>query len=103
MGGKEGTHMIKHTLLTSAAAVITYACVQLYPTAGVITAADTDTATVTTVHGHTYAITNTDCDYYIGDAVALIMTDNGTPDGADDAVIMARYIGGADALYHLGD
>lgn len=81
-----------------AAGIVTYACVSLYPTAGIVTSADLETATVRTVSGHTYEITNTDCDYMVGDAVALIMTDNATPECGDDVVIMARYIGGADCL-----
>lgn len=94
---QKGLDMLKAKLF--AAGIVTYACVSLYPTAGVVTSADLDTAMVRTVHGHVYEITNTDCDYYVGDAVALIMTDNATPnDLTDDTPIVARYIGGTDCL-----
>ena len=91
-----------HTALLHAAALVTYATVQLYPTAGVITAAGPDVAQVTTVSGHVYELTNTDADWFPGDAVALIMTDNATPECTDDTPVMARYIGGRDTFYHLG-
>lgn len=84
----------------AAAAVITYATATMYPTAGVVTAAGPEVATVrlyTGPEGSAVSITNTDADYMPGDVVALLMHDNATPDDlTDDVPLMARYIGWID-------
>ena len=92
---------MKARLIASVVGLATYACVTIYPTAGVVTATDLEAATVRTVHGHEYTISNDGCDWYPGDAVALLMHDNATPEVADDVPLMARYIGGADCLTGL--
>ena len=65
---------------------------EIYPqTAKVITVDyDTDTVTVETFMGFTYAFSECE-DWMEGDGVALLMDDNDTDEVADDLVLMAHY------------
>lgn len=68
------------------------ALVNLYPTAGVVTNIDGDTATVTRCSGFKYTIEAEDL--LPGDIIAMIMHDNYTPETiADDKPILTRYVG----------
>lgn len=65
---------------------------QLYPTAGIVTALheETDSFTVKT-YSDEYTLTDID-DWWVGDEVAMIMSDNGTQKITDDYVIDYRYV-----------
>jgi len=56
---------------------------------------DTDTVTVETSTGFTYAFYGCE-DYLIGDCVSAIMTDKGTPEITDDEFVTVRYSGWSD-------
>ena len=67
----------------------------LYPNAGTVTAIDrkTDTVAVTTTANIMWSFKGAE-DYDIGDTVAMIMSDNGTPDTIlDDLILDCRYAG----------
>lgn len=71
---------------------------QLYPQGMTITALDTTTGgykvTAETSEGYAYVFVTDIGDYGVGDHIAVIMDDNGTPhDIGDDRVIDSRYTG----------
>jgi len=88
---KEHTTMKK--LIATTVLALTIA--GLYPNAGTVTAIDreTDTVTVQVSSGHLFEFLGAE-DYDIGDTVAMIMSDNGTPDTIlDDLILDCRYAG----------
>lgn len=71
---------------------------QLYPQGMTITALDATTdgykVTAETAEGYVYAFITDIDDYGVGDHIAVIMDNNGTPqDISDDHVIDSRYTG----------
>lgn len=65
----------------------------LYPTAAVVTDITDDVVTVETSTGFLYQYTGGDDDM-VGDMVAMIMYNNGTPETIlDDIIISHRYTG----------
>lgn len=70
----------------------------IYPQGMTITALDATTGgykvTAETAEGYTYVFVTDAEDYGVGDHIAVIMDDNGTPhDIGDDHVIDSRYTG----------
>lgn len=65
-----------------------------YPIAGIVDSIDRENDTVLVVDGAGNVWEFTGCeDYYLGDVVAFIMNDNGTPEIFDDYIVKARYVG----------
>lgn len=67
---------------------------QMYPECGVIIKIDKRRNTVTfqTQNGNMFAFYGTE-DFLVGDLVAVIMDDNGTPKVSDDKIMDVKYSG----------
>ena len=67
---------------------------KFYPDAGVVTKVDhkTDTVEVTMLNGNIFAFYGSE-DWWNGDIVAMILSDNGTETVIDDAIINVKYSG----------
>ena len=67
---------------------------QTYPTTGIITATGQDFYVFTDFNGNEWEISEDPEDLYCGDRVAVIMSDNGTPETIyDDEIMSVRYCG----------
>lgn len=66
----------------------------LYPTCGIVTETDetTDTVTFTEPNGNRWSFEGVE-DWCEGDKIAVIMSDNGTPEIIDDEIVSVRYKG----------
>lgn len=53
---------------------------------------ETDTVTVENAVGHRFAFFGCE-DYFVGDYVSMIMSDNGTPKVLDDVILDVQYSG----------
>ena len=73
---------------------------QEYPDCGLIIDIDEECNLVTyqTQNGNIFCFTGVE-DFFVGDLVATIMNDSGTPEVADDIVVSARYVGWIDEAY----
>ena len=73
---------------------------QEYPDCGLIIDIDEECNLVTyqTQNGNIFCFTGIE-DFFVGDLVATIMNDSGTPEVADDIVVSARYVGWIDEAY----
>lgn len=65
-----------------------------YPDCGVIIGTDEnkDLVTIQMQNGNMFDFYGIE-DYFIGDLVAVIMNDNGTPEVYDDEIISTKYVG----------
>lgn len=67
---------------------------ETYPTTGIITTTATDFYVFTDFNGKERVVEDNPEDLYCGDRIAVIMSDNGTPDTIDDDKVLAtRYCG----------
>ena len=76
----------------------------LYPASGHVIALDVpqESVIVETTDGNMWAFQSDGVeDWMIGDKVALIFTDNGTPEIYDDEIVTARYTGFEDSAKGL--
>ena len=65
-----------------------------YPATGIVTAVGQDFIVFTDFNGNEWEISEDPEDLYCGDRVAVIMSDNGTPDTIyDDKIVSSRYCG----------
>ena len=73
---------------------------QEYPDCGLIIDIDEECNLVTyqTQNGNIFCFTGIE-DFFVGDLVATIMNDSGTPEVKDDIVVSARYVGWIDEVY----
>ena len=73
---------------------------QEYPDCGLIIDIDEECNLVTyqTQNGNIFCFTGIE-DFFVGDLVATIMNDSGTPEVKDDIVVSARYVGWIDEAY----
>lgn len=67
---------------------------QTYPATGIITTVATDFIIFTDFNGNEWTINDDPEDWACGDRIAVIMSDNGTPESIyDDKVLTNRYCG----------
>lgn len=73
---------------------------QEYPDCGLIIGIEEegDLVTYQTQNGNIFCFTGIE-DFFVGDLVATIMNDSGTPEVADDIVVSVRYVGWIDEAY----
>ena len=73
---------------------------QEYPDCGLIIDIDEECNLVTyqTQKGNIFCFTGIE-DFFVGDLVATIMNDSGTPEVKDDIVVSVRYVGWIDEVY----
>ena len=73
---------------------------QEYPDCGLIIDIEEECNLVTyqTQNGNIFCFTGVE-DFFVGDLVATIMNDSGTPEVKDDIVVSARYVGWIDEAY----
>ena len=64
----------------------------IYPDCGIVTEIKGNTVTFTKQNGIRFSFRGTE-DWMIGDIIAVIMSDCGTPEVTDDMVIQAQYCG----------
>lgn len=66
----------------------------IYPSCGVVTEIweDEDIVVYTELNGNRFGFYGVE-DWVLGDIVATVMDDNGTPKVNDDAILFARYCG----------
>ena len=66
----------------------------VYPASGFVTDMNVpeNTVTVTDATGHEWAFEGTE-DWFIGDGVSMILSDNGTEIVTDDTILSVRYNG----------
>lgn len=73
---------------------------QEYPDCGLVIGVDeeNDLVTYQTQNGNIFCFTGIE-DFFVGDLVATIMNDSGTPEVKDDIVVSARCVGWIDEAY----
>ena len=73
---------------------------QEYPDCGLIIDIDEERNLVTyqAQNGNIFCFTGIE-DFFVGDLVATIMNDSGTPEVKDDIVVSVRYVGWIDEAY----
>lgn len=73
---------------------------QEYPDCGLIIGIEEegDLVTYQTQNGNIFCFTGIE-DFFVGDLVATIMNDSGTPEVKDDIVVSVRYVGWIDEVY----
>ena len=75
-----------------AAAVIMTAPLTVYPSCGIVTEIEGDVVTYTESNGNSFSFMGAE-DWMIGDVVAVIMDDCGTPEVKADEILKVRYCG----------
>lgn len=64
----------------------------IYPSCGIVTEIENDVVIYTEFNGNRFGFYGVE-DWVLGDIVATVMDDNGTPKVNDDVILFARYCG----------
>lgn len=70
---------------------------QIYPDAGIVTCIKGDSVTYQTANGNLFSFYGSE-DWQVGDAVAVLMYNNGTDTINDDVILQTKYVGYIDAV-----
>ena len=89
---ERGVSEMKLLNIVVAAAVIMTAPLTVYPSCGIVTEIEGDVVIYTESNGNSFSFLGAE-DWMVGDIVAVIMSDCGTPEVTDDMVIQTQYCG----------
>lgn len=73
----------------------------VYATAGVVTETKEEEVAVECVSGDVFCFEDDTFPWYNGDVVALLMSDNGTPEIEDDEILCHKYVGTAMDFFNI--